>query len=106
VRARQVEESGEPVVIWGAGALTSRLLCDTRLAQVNLRAVIDRNKNLQGKSLLGVAISAPESVMQHAGATVFIASTTYAEEIKQTLLNEYGWTGRIISLALKDSEKP
>jgi SAM-dependent methyltransferase len=106
VLARQLEESGEPVVIWGAGALTSRLLCDTRLAQVNLRAVIDRNKNLQGKSLLGVAISAPESVVQHAGATVFIASTTYAEEIKQTLLNEYGWTGRIISLALKDSEKP
>ena len=106
VLARQLEESGEPVVIWGAGALTSRLLCDTRLAQVNLRAVIDRNKNLQGKSLLGVAISASESVVQHAGATVFIASTTYGEEINQTLLNEYGWTGRIISLALKDSEKP
>lgn len=102
--ARQLEESGEPVVIWGAGALTSRLLCDTRLGHVNLCAVIDRNRNLQGKTLLGVAICAPESVVQHAGATVFIASTTYAEEIKQTLLSEYDWTGRIISLASKDSE--
>lgn len=97
--ARQLEDSGEPVVIWGAGSLTSRLLCDTRLAQVNLRAVIDRNKSLQGKSLLGVAISAPESVLQHAGATVFIASTTYADEIRRMLLDQYAWTGRIISLA-------
>jgi hypothetical protein len=105
VLARQLVESGEPVVIWGAGSLTSRLLCDTRLGQANLRAVIDRNRNLHGKPLLGVAITGPESVREHAGATVFIASTTYAGEIKRTLLDEYGWTGRIISLAPEDIER-
>jgi SAM-dependent methyltransferase len=97
--AAQLEESGEPVLIWGAGSLTSRLLCDTRLGNANIRGIIDRNKNLQGKQLLGVTISAPESVMDHEGATIFIASTTYAEEIRNTLTRQHGWAGRIVSLA-------
>lgn len=97
--AAQLEESAEPLLIWGAGSLTSRLLCDTRLGNANIRGIIDRNKNLQGKPLLGVTISAPESVMDHEGATIFIASTTYAEEIRNTLIRQYGWAGRIVSLA-------
>lgn len=97
--AAQLEESGEPILIWGAGSLTSRLLCDTRLGKANIRGIIDRNRNLQGKPLLGVEISAPESIVDHPGATIFIASTTYAAEIRNTLINQYGWTGRIVSIA-------
>lgn len=98
-QAAQLEQSQEPLLIWGAGALTSRLLCDTRLGRANICAIIDRNADLQGQTLLNVPITAPESVMDHAGATVFIASTTYAAEIRQTLLQQYRWSGRIISLA-------
>lgn len=98
-QAAQLEQSQEPLLIWGAGALTSRLLCDTRLGRANICAIIDRNADLHGKTLLNVPITAPESVMDHAGATVFIASTTYAAEILQTLLRQYRWSGRIISLA-------
>ena len=95
----QLEESAEPLLIWGAGSLTSRLLCDTRLGNANIQGIIDRNQNLHGKRLLGVSISGPESIMDHPGATIFIASTTYAEEIRNTLTQQYAWTGRIISLA-------
>ena len=94
----QFEKTREPLLIWGAGALTSRLLSDTRLGHTNICAIIDRNTNLQGKKLLNIPITAPESVMQHADATVFIASTTYAMEIRKTLLQQYRWGGRIISL--------
>jgi SAM-dependent methyltransferase len=104
-QARRLVASGEPLVIWGAGGLTSRLLCDTRLGEANIRAIVDRNKALQGKPLLGVAISAPESVREHPDATVFIASTTYAEEIRRTLVDAYGWTGRIICLAEQDTDR-
>ena len=97
--AEQLEASGEPVVIWGAGSLTSRLLCDTRLGKTHICAIVDRNRNLQGKPLLGVAISAPDSVLDHPHATVFIASTTYAEEIRNTLIEQYAWRGKIVSLA-------
>ncbi|WP_240523133.1 class I SAM-dependent methyltransferase [Pseudomonas mosselii] len=97
--AEQLEASGEPLLIWGAGSLTSRLLCDTRLGSANIVGIVDRNRNLQGKSLLGVTISAPDSVIDQQGVTVFIASTTYAAEIRNTLVEQYGWRGKIVSLA-------
>ena len=97
--AKQLVASQEPLLIWGAGALTSRLLCDTCLGQANICGVIDRNRGLQGKELLNTLITAPDSIGNYQGATVFIASTTYAAEIRETLLRQYAWTGRIITLA-------
>lgn len=96
--AMQLVASQEPLLIWGAGALTSRLLCDTRLGQANIRGIVDRNRGLQGKQLLGVPITPPDSVADHPGATVFIASSTYAEEIRSTLVQRHRWSGRIIGL--------
>lgn len=101
--AKQLENTGEPLLIWGAGSLTSRLLCDTGLKNANIQGVIDRNKSLQGKQLLGLTISAPESVLEHNGVTIFIASTTYAKEIRDTLIGQYGWSGRIVSIAPSDT---
>lgn len=98
-QAAQLEQSQEPLLIWGAGALTSRLLCDTRLGRANICGIVDRNKGLHGKRLLDISIAAPESITNHAGATVFIASTAYAAEIREMLLRQYQWSGRIISLA-------
>ncbi len=97
--AAQLVASQEPLLLWGSGALTSRLLCDTSLGQANIRGVIDRNKGLQGKTLLNTLITPPDSIGHHQGATVFIASTTYAAEIRETLLRQHAWTGRIITLA-------
>lgn len=96
--AAQLVASQEPLLIWGAGALTSRLLCDTALRQANICSVIDRNRGLQGKTLLNTVITAPDSIENYQGATVFIASTTYAAEIRETLLRQYSWSGRILSL--------
>jgi len=96
--AVQLVESQEPLLIWGAGALTSRLLCDTRLGDANLRGIVDRNQALHGRPLRGVPISAPDTVVHHPGATVFIASTTYAAEIHAMLIEQYHWRGRIIGL--------
>lgn len=97
--ATQLVASQEPLLLWGAGALTSRLLCDTCLGQANIRGVIDRNKGLQGKTLLNTLITPPDSIGNYQGATVFIASTTYAAEIRETLLRQHAWTGRIITLS-------
>lgn len=98
-QAAKLVASGEPLIIWGAGGLTSRLLCDTPLGKANICAIVDRNRALHGKPLLGVSIAAPDCVLEHPGATVFIASTTYAEEIRRSLLEHYRWQGNIISLA-------
>jgi 2-polyprenyl-3-methyl-5-hydroxy-6-metoxy-1,4-benzoquinol methylase len=88
----------EPVIIWGAGALTSRLLCDTNLSDANIQYIVDRNKDLHGKILNGLSIEAPEIIKDKNGLTIFIASTTYATEIKKELEKQYGWTGKIVTV--------
>lgn len=94
----QLEKSQEPLLIWGAGTLISRLLCDTRLGKTNIRAIIDRNTDIQGKRLLNISITAPEYITQYRECTVFIASVTYAKEIHQTLMQQYHWNGKIFCL--------
>lgn len=97
-RIEPLVASREPVVIWGAGSLTARLMCTTPLRQANIVTVIDRNPQLQGKSLGGIRISPPAAISAYPDATVFIASTSYAREIAEQLVNEHHWTGKTISL--------
>lgn len=91
-------DSQEPVVIWGAGSLTARLMCTTPLRQANIVAVIDRNPQLQGKRLGKVLIQPPESIAAYPDATVFIASTSYGAEISGQLLTQFHWTGKTVTL--------
>ena len=94
----ELVRTGEPLIVWGAGALTTRLFCDTRLGDANIRVIVDRNKALHGRKLLNFPIAAPDAIESHRNATVLIASTTYAKEIAAILTKDYEWTGRIISL--------
>lgn len=97
-RIEPLVASQAPVVIWGAGSLTTRLMCTTPLRQANLVAVIDRNPQLQGKPLGGIVIRPPADIGAFPDATVFIASTSYAREIAEQLVSEYHWTGKTVSL--------
>lgn len=90
--------SREPVVIWGAGSLTARLMCTTPLRQANIVAVIDRNPQLHGKRLGEVTIQPPADIAAYPDATVFIASTSYGREISEQLVSEYHWTGKTVIL--------
>jgi SAM-dependent methyltransferase len=94
----QLVDGGEPLIVWGAGSLTSRLICDTRLGEANIRFIVDRNAGLHGQKLLRFPIVAPDAVRSSPDTTVLIASTTYASEISATLTGDYGWHGRIITL--------
>lgn len=88
----------EPLVVWGAGSLSARLCATTALMQTNLLAFIDRNPQLQGKHFLGVPIHPPTYLSSITECAVLIASTTYADEIENSLLNEIHWPGRILKI--------
>jgi SAM-dependent methyltransferase len=94
---RELVESREDLIVWGCGALTSRLLAVTDLGKANLVAFVDGNRNLQGRRLCGIEIVPPD-YMAGKDSTVLIASVVYGEEIRDTLLNSYRYTGRIIRL--------
>ncbi|HWR01104.1 MAG TPA: hypothetical protein VN371_04520 [Chlorobaculum sp.] len=62
-----------PVVVWGAGSYTRRLLATTALSKGNLRYFVDNDGNKQGKELAGVPVLSPDSLSGFDG-TIIIAS--------------------------------
>ena len=88
-------DSREPLIVWGAGSLASRLCVTTRLPECNLLAFVDANPQLHGKALLGKPIYAPVWIDQHREATILIASYVYGTEIRNKLIEEFHWSGSI-----------
>jgi hypothetical protein len=89
--------SGEPIVVWGAGTHTLRLLKSSRLAEAKIVAFVDSNPHLQGKSLCGVEILAPSALVGRSEA-VMVSSWGYQEEIAATIRDELGCANEIIRL--------
>jgi SAM-dependent methyltransferase len=52
----------QPVIVWGAGAHTLRLLATSALAQANLVAIVDANPRYHGKTINGVPIVKPDHI--------------------------------------------
>jgi len=89
--------TGQEVVIWGVGSLTSRLLATTRLSEANISRFVDSNTSMHGKTVAGREIVSP-AILQSGNGTVFIASYVYGEEIRRTLLEEMNFRGTVISI--------
>lgn len=89
--------SGEPLVIWGVGSLTARLLATTNLSQANITGFVDSNRGHHGKKLIGREIVPPASLAGGNGA-VLVSSFAYGPEIRATLEQELRFAGRIITI--------
>ncbi len=89
--------SGEPLAIWGVGALTARLLATTRLAQANVVTFVDSNRSQQGRHLIGREIHSP-SWLAGKNMTVFVSSFVYGDEIRRILQEEFRYMGRVITI--------
>lgn len=92
-----IAASGEPLIVWGVGALTARLLATTRLAKANIVAFVDSNSGQQGRRLLEREIHAP-SWLAEQHVTVLISSFVYADEIRRTLEDDIHYGGRIVAI--------
>jgi len=88
----------QPVIIWGAGTLTRRLLASTRLAEANIVAFVDSNSHLQGTLLAGRSILAPTQIAGRE-ETIFIASRAFKSEIERMIRDELGFTNTILTLS-------
>lgn len=81
---RSLIETQEPVIIWGAGQYTLRLLANSGLAKCNLKGIIDSDSNKQGRMIAGMIINKPDS-LKEASSNVVICSALHANEIRQTV---------------------
>lgn len=93
-----------PTIIWGAGALATRLCATTPVDHLRLLGFVDKNQQLQGKSILGACIHPPEWLHeQDPSGTVVIFSATYGAEIARCLKERFAWRGNILRIDLDAS---
>lgn len=76
--------AGQPVIVWGTGELTAKLLADTALGAANIEAFVDSNPINQGGRLHGVPILAPETLRSGAQPIV-VASILHHRSIVQAI---------------------
>ncbi|MDD2762746.1 MAG: methyltransferase domain-containing protein [Opitutaceae bacterium] len=93
----QLVRSQEPVLVWGAGTLTRRLLATTRLVEANIVAFVDSNTGLQGQHLAGREIIAPAKLSGRPEAIV-IASKAFEREILRQIHDQLRLSNRVILL--------
>ena len=59
---QKLANNQEPIVIWGAGQFTLRLLSNSSLTKCNIHGFIDSDSNKQGKELLNYLIYSPDYI--------------------------------------------
>jgi len=90
--------SRQPILVWGAGALTRRLLASTRLADANIAAFVDSSSHLQGTQLAGRIILAPAQLAGRPEG-ILICSVTFEQEITRTIREQLNLPNRLITLS-------
>ena len=72
--------SRKPILVWGVGTHTTRLMATSRLADANIVAFIESNARYHGKTLHGRPIIAPEQLTKHT-EPVLVSSRVFQHEI-------------------------
>lgn len=93
----RLADSGEPILVWGAGTHTQGLLSTTRLGEANIRAVVDSNARYRGQTLGGVTICGPDEIAGRPEA-ILISSQQFQEEIVHEIAAVRGLSNRLITL--------
>lgn len=69
-----------PVLVWGTGQLTLKLLAETTLGRAEIVAFVDNNAATWGKTLRGVPIVAPIMLVQQGWTYPIVIATILHQE--------------------------
>ena len=69
-----------PVIIWGAGNFTMRLLAESLLGKCNIVAFIDNDSKKWGKTIKGASVYPPDRVKDLKG-TLVVCAALYSDDI-------------------------
>ena len=103
IAIEDLRTSQEPILVWGAGTLTRRLLATTSFADANIVAFVDTNPHIEGRSLAGRRIFHPRSVSERKEKIV-ICSGSFVREIEEAARKQYGFENPICSILGWDLE--
>lgn len=90
-------DSRRPILVWGVGTHTTRLMATSRLPEANIVAFIESNARYQGKQLDGRPIIAPEALKGHA-EPVLVSSRVFQHEIAGQIRGTLGCANELILL--------
>lgn len=79
--------TGQPLIIWGVGCATTRLLASSLLAQANIVAFVDNNPKYHGSELKSKPVIAPTQLIGRDEAIV-ITSKLYAPQIMKQITDD------------------
>ena len=96
-RIEVIVSSAQPIMVWGTGAHTLRLLATSRLGRAKIRAFVNSNPRYQGKQLNGVPIVAPQAIKDWS-EPILISSHVYQEEIALQITDDLKLKNPIIRL--------
>jgi SAM-dependent methyltransferase len=86
-----------PIMIWGVGTHTQRLLATCNLLNANIYAFIDSNPRYQDKTIKGIPIISPSDLSQHNEA-ILISSQVFQSEIKKQIVEDLNLRNDLILL--------
>jgi len=93
----KIVSAGKPIIIWGTGAHTLRLLATSALSRASIRAFVDSNPRYQGKEINAVPIISPQ-VLTNYSEPILISSRVFQEEIVAQITEQLGLKNPIIKL--------
>ena len=73
-------DSGEEIIIWGAGSYTARLLESTSLGKCNIVSIVDSDPSKHGAKLKNIKVYSP-SILKKMNKTIVISSAIYSNDI-------------------------
>jgi hypothetical protein len=89
------------VIVWGAGQFAMKLLGLPCLAQTQVRALVDNNPILRGKTMAGAPIIGPREIgpqeIAGTGEPIVIATLLHADEISAQI-RQLGLSNPVLSL--------
>ena len=71
----------QPLIVWGAGTHTLRLLATSPLSQANIVAFVDANPRYYGNELNGIPIISPADLTRYPQYSILISSRGFQNEI-------------------------
>lgn len=87
----------KPIIVWGTGTHTMRLLATSKLREAKIRAFVDSNPRYRGKLLNNIPVVAPQTIIDWP-ETILISSRVYQEEIAAQIINDLHLKNEIIRL--------
>ncbi len=93
----KVVSARKPIIVWGTGAHTLRLLATSKLGEAKIRAFVDSNPSYQGKLLNNIPIVAPQALKEWLDP-ILISSRVYQKEIAEQIRTDLQLNNEIIQL--------